>query len=469
LLTRYLKVNLQLKFVEYFTAGGTHVKVIIAFIAVFGIFSPMMLSFELPEQSVLLSYFFNENNLLISLFTKEGFQGLWRISIDCEEFLSLIRQFKIKVSCPPDPQRESTAILETKALGAELYNFLLAPVEEYLAEVKHLVIVPTGPLTTLPFAALFRPDEKDPDGGDYLIERFSFSYLPSILCCPKPYFSLYEKALIVDFATLSPLEMHFMEEAQKFFPKATKVNDLLSLKKWLRTEDIVDVLHILGGKVLISSQELWAPVYSSAQGTFGLADLLGSQAYIDLLLFSDSFESTSEEALLYAIEVLLAARINTIIFSLDSCSNSSARDDLFLYFYQRLTNGYTKAEALQAAQLEVLKNHPQPFFWANFFLYGDWQGKMLSYLSKLEYNLYEQFMNWQRKPSAPLPILEVLLTFSHPISEQDLDSLQAVSPFIYVLGSFGAFVIARIPVPLLKDVAQLPEVRFISEVPEIIP
>jgi len=445
------------------------VKKIIALIAILEISNQILLGFELPKYTALLSYFLRENDLLITVFTSEGFQTLRRIPLERDEFLDSLNAFETRVSCPADPQREDSEILEIKVIGTALYNLLLGPVEEYLTEVKHLVIVPTGPLTTLPFAALFRPNKDDPGSGDYLIERFSLSYLPSILCRPKSSFSLFEKVFIVNFANLGPSEMHIVEETHKLFPKATKVNDVLSLKKYLKTEDFIDVLHIFGGKVFIGARESWAPIYSSDQGTFSLTDLLESKAYIDLLIFSDSFESSGEEALLYAIEILLAARINTIICPINPCSNPSASNDLFLYFYQCLTNGYTKAEALQAAQREVLKNHPHPFFWANFVLYGDWQGKMLSCLSKLDYNLYQLFVNWQHKPSDPPPILEVLLTFSHPISEQDLKSLQSVSPFIHVLGSFGAFVIARVPIPLLKEVAQLPEVRSISEVPEIIP
>jgi CHAT domain-containing protein len=44
-------------------------------------------------------------------------------------------------------------------------------------------------------------------------------------------------------------------------------------------------------------------------------------------------------------------------------------------FYQQLANGKSKAAALQAAQIKVMKNpkYSHPFHWAPFILMGDWR------------------------------------------------------------------------------------------------
>ena len=39
-------------------------------------------------------------------------------------------------------------------------------------------------------------------------------------------------------------------------------------------------------------------------------------------------------------------------------------------FYQRMRQGASKREALRQAQLGLQKTHPDPFYWAAFYLTG---------------------------------------------------------------------------------------------------
>ena len=40
-------------------------------------------------------------------------------------------------------------------------------------------------------------------------------------------------------------------------------------------------------------------------------------------------------------------------------------------FYTHLRQGLSKSDALRAAQLEVRRKYPSPFYWAGFVLTGD--------------------------------------------------------------------------------------------------
>jgi CHAT domain-containing protein len=67
--------------------------------------------------------------------------------------------------------------------GSALYDLLIAPVEEYLVGAEHLVIIPSDVLFYLPFAALYycpRCQGSSLLGGQYLVERFTLSYAPSL-------------------------------------------------------------------------------------------------------------------------------------------------------------------------------------------------------------------------------------------------------------------------------------------------
>ena len=73
------------------------------------------------------------------------------------------------------------------ALAHELYETLLAPAEDMLAGVHHLMIVPHGPLEGLPFAVLVGKAPpgplatwKDYQDVDWLARRFALTTLPSV-------------------------------------------------------------------------------------------------------------------------------------------------------------------------------------------------------------------------------------------------------------------------------------------------
>lgn len=65
-------------------------------------------------------------------------------------------------------------------LGRQLYRILVEPAEEIIREKRHLIIVPAGLLSYLPFEALIAPDtEKSRLEIQYLIKKFEITYAPS--------------------------------------------------------------------------------------------------------------------------------------------------------------------------------------------------------------------------------------------------------------------------------------------------
>jgi CHAT domain-containing protein len=49
--------------------------------------------------------------------------------------------------------------------------------------------------------------------------------------------------------------------------------------------------------------------------------------------------------------------------------------ELMVEFYSKLASGASKAEALQSAEIKLLKNpkFSRPLYWAPFVLMGDWR------------------------------------------------------------------------------------------------
>ena len=55
------------------------------------------------------------------------------------------------------------------------------------------------------------------------------------------------------------------------------------------------------------------------------------------------------------------------------CVDDRATAELMELFYKNLLAGLTKSEALQQAQLVMMKKYENPYYWGAFVLYGDYR------------------------------------------------------------------------------------------------
>lgn len=117
---------------------------------------------------------------------------LWVVTRDRAEFLPLqlkLKDIATKVAMvraemesdnKGDPKRVSVDVLH------DLYQTLVAPAEPMLAGIEHVMLVPTGPLHSLPFGMLVTtPSPTIRTAADYakvdwLMKRYAFSVLPAV-------------------------------------------------------------------------------------------------------------------------------------------------------------------------------------------------------------------------------------------------------------------------------------------------
>jgi len=73
-------------------------------------------------------------------------------------------------------------------------------------------------------------------------------------------------------------------------------------------------------------------------------------------------------------EAFSSAGATTVLASLWSVGDESTKE-LMVEFYRQLATGMSKAEALQRAEIKLLKNpkFSRPLYWAPFVLMGDWR------------------------------------------------------------------------------------------------
>ncbi|OYD83791.1 CHAT domain-containing protein [Azospirillum brasilense] len=265
-----------------------------------------------------------------------------------------------------------------------LYDWLVRPLAPTLEarKVDTLVLVPDGPLRSVPLAALH-------DGRGFLVERYALAVTPGL--------SLMEpKTLTVQEADLL---LAGLTESVQGFPALPHVET-----------EIAAIHGSLGGTVLENrsfviervGRELNAAPYSIVHiASHGKFEPEASDSYIlayDGRLSMDQLErfvklsqyreepvelltlsacqtaAGDDRAALGLAGVAIKAGARSALASLWFI-NDQASSQLIADFYRRLATGVpSKAEALRQAQLALLKDlrYQHPGYWAAFLLIGNW-------------------------------------------------------------------------------------------------
>ncbi|HEY4384680.1 MAG TPA: CHAT domain-containing tetratricopeptide repeat protein [Ktedonobacteraceae bacterium] len=347
---------------------------------------------KLPPSTLLLEYYFSDKDICIFQMTSAGnaVQIVPNAYPKLERLLSLWRanlELAAQVAGAPD-RAQAFSGLQENCLGLlqRLYDLLLRPVSEALANCTHMVIVPYGLLHYLPFHCLF-------DGVQFLVERFDISYLPS--------------AAILDIC---------YQRGQRIQAKGTRLADSLVLglsdggRLTYAVHEAEVVARLLGASSLLNEQAttslLWTQgphspiVHIAAHGLFRLdapnfshiklADRqLSAIEVFNLDLSSCSLVTLSAcetgRAVVGGVDEVIglgrgflyagAASLLPTLWKVDDASSA----ELMEMFYRALLYGQAKAIALASAQRAFIARartsirpyRVHPYFWAAFHLIGD--------------------------------------------------------------------------------------------------
>jgi CHAT domain-containing protein/Flp pilus assembly protein TadD len=285
--------------------------------------------------------------------------------------------------------------------------WLLQPAAEFLKGKTHLVIIPDGPLHTLPFQAI--PDSE----GKYLIEKFAVSYAPSVTALVKM-MAASDRRETLSAQSTARSEGTILAVGRPDFQGRLKdlkasSEEVLAIAKLFpqspppligaaATESAVKqrigqatYLHFATHGLLNES----APMYSSvalSEPPIGEPDpdndarleareLFGLQLEARLAVLSACKTALGQqsggEGLLGMTWALFVAGVPTTVATQWSVDDQSTQM-LMIEFYGRLTappvdDVLNTAEALRQAQLKLLHSdqYSHPFYWAPFVLVGD--------------------------------------------------------------------------------------------------
>jgi CHAT domain-containing protein len=266
----------------------------------------------------------------------------------------------------------------------KLYGWIIGPLEAELKRqnIDTLVIIPDGPLRTIPMAALY-------DGKQFLGARYALATTPGLkLTDPRPI----ERQNV-------RLMINGLTEAVQGFPalpyvgeEVKTINDMYggtvlenkdfivpNMQKAL-TDKTYSIVHIAShGQFSSNIDKTFILTYDSKLSMDALENFLGLAKYredaVELLTLSACQTAAGDDrAALGLAGVAVKAGARSALATLWTV-NDPASALLVSEFYRGLQDpSVSKAKALQQAQLKLIQDprYRHPGYWSPFLLIGNW-------------------------------------------------------------------------------------------------
>ena len=338
------------------------------------------------------STFIDVNRTAIVLTLPDGQQRVEWLALGEAELQQQVTQFRIDLQNSLNRLRQYDP-----SVAMPLYDHLIRPFIPDLeqAGIKTLVFVQDGLLRSVPMGALY-------DGEQYLIEQYAIATTPSLslnALTPTTQRSS-RRSDVPKVLGLGLTKQSFVKG--RYWPALSGVrqeleqitNQLPGSRQFLNEtftrdrlrqalqEDDYSVIHMAThGEFGAEPQNTFLITGDEQALTIGELESAirasNTASNIELLALTACKTAVGDNrSTLGLAGVAVQAGVRSAIASLWSINDSSTAE-LMTTFYQALTTpGISKAQALQTAQLSLLKREDvfnRPGFWAPFVLVGDWQ------------------------------------------------------------------------------------------------
>lgn len=365
---------------------------------------------SLDPGTVMLSYSVGERATRLFVVTSAEIAGsgleVLKLPIGEEPLRQSIARFRRQLAAPPEAGKSAL-----EASLRELYELLLQPVEASLAKAGRLLVIPDGPLHSLPFAALLWGGARTVAGKPLHLALSATVYAelkrlrptmprpPSRLVAfgdpryPPVEARRTESGEVARWSPrLEPLpeSRREVESIAALFPGARVFLGDEAREETVRKEGpSADILHFAchgwtDEREPLSSTLALSPSGATAQP--GENGLLQAWEIFERLRLSADLVTLSAcdtalgkemggEGLVGLTRAFQFAGARSVLASLWQVSDAST-GELMRRFYGHLRQGLPKDEALAAAQRELAQSADpllaHPHHWAAFQLYGDW-------------------------------------------------------------------------------------------------
>lgn len=333
------------------------------------------LQHDLGPDTALVEYFVLDQELLAFIVTDERVEIVRGLARE-EQIEVALEQFRFQIGALRYGTIQMRGHLDQLASRARhylgmLYGLLLRPIEPRLGE-RRMIVVPHRALHYVPFHALY-------DGTAYVVERREVGYAPSASvlhsCHARPQPRL-DHALLLGLADeQTPHVWDELAAVAGLFPAATLLLDDRATQAALRARVAsADVLHLACHGQFRPDNPLFSSLRLS-DGWLTVRDAYSLDLHCGLVVLSACETGVSAVApgdeLIGLARGFFSAGAPSLLVSFWTVDDESTVA-LMTSFYTRLRAGDRPAAALRHAQLELLSEHPHPFFWSPFALMGRW-------------------------------------------------------------------------------------------------
>ena len=282
-----------------------------------------------------------------------------------------------------------TKTATVKEVSQKLYQWSIEPLETVLTENKidTLVFVLEGSLRNIPMSILY--DDKH---QQYLIEKYAIAIAPALqLVTSQPLTPTKLNVLTAGisqsrtianrrFSSLIGVEQE-LEQIQSQVAKSDLILNRqftqANLEKKLDRTNFSTVHLATHGKFSSNPEQTFILAWDKLLNTNDLANLmrqynLNRDDVIELLVLSACETATGDSlATLGLAGITVRAGVRSTLASLWFVDDRFS-SEIMSSFYRELSQGTTKAKALQKAQIAVLQREERPYLWSSFILLGNW-------------------------------------------------------------------------------------------------
>ncbi len=331
---------------------------------------------KLPHGSVVLEYFQAGDELVLFVFDRTRLTGhrLGPVS-HVNDLVDRLRFQFSKFGLGEDyiHAHGPGMLNQTNDLLSELYATLIDPVADELVAAQRLIVVPHGLLHYLPFHTLTDPM------GTPLVERLEVSYAPSAgvlaSCYERP--ALPEgpgrRLLIgVPNEAIPQVQRELEALAPLFGPGSVFQGEDATEYAFRRHAPEADIIHLASHAVFREDNPLFSAI-QLADGWLSLYDLYSLRLHASLVTLSACDTGLSQvlagDELVGLARGLFQAGTASVVVSLWAVNDASTAL-LMDHFYSELEQGHRPAAAMRAAQCNVRRKYPHPYYWAPFLVIG---------------------------------------------------------------------------------------------------
>jgi CHAT domain-containing protein len=373
---------------------------------------------ELDEGTLLLTYWVDKKSAFLFTVTKTELQA-HRIAAEESDLRDRIGKFRSAIAQRGD----------FRPLAHDLYDVLLRPAQAQIDKAERVLICPDGPLHILPFAALVEgrgrkgkegevEGSKEKGGEErYLIEAKPLHTIASMSVyaeirhkrsdvTPPKLFALGDPIYEATTDATKQAARDFVTRGGKLTPLPHTRLELQAIRDLYGNQATLRLGRDASETAVKREAAQARIVHFACHGVLDDRNPLGSALALSAEGEADG-QPSAEDGFLRAYEILEKVRLNADLVVLSACESGlgvemknegivgitrafqyagaksvmvslweildKSTSQLMTEFYRQLKTGKRKDDALQQAQVKLLKNSPyrHPYYWAPFVLVGD--------------------------------------------------------------------------------------------------